>query len=335
MQLIAFEDNLFPRGRDKSVWLDCGACQSPVQVAGSPREISDAMNEGDIFAVLAALVWSFCVILMRISGFQIPPVALTVFKGSFATVFFLLALPLVGAPFLPDLSGGNYLLLVISAILGITIADTLFAAALNRLGASLQALADCIYSPSMVAVGFLLFGEMLGHWEMLGGALVVAGVAVGMRKTEDVRSNRELLIGVLLAAGAHVIMAVGILMVRDVIREHSVVWVSAFRFLVATIALASFASLRWPAGEVFVAFRRRDIWRIMIPMSFLGPFMGTMFWTAGFKYTTAGRAAIFNQMATVFIIALAVVVLKERLTLRKALGVGLAIIGALLVALQK
>ena len=73
----------------------------------------------------------------------------------------------------------------------------------------------------------------------------------------------------------------------------------------------------------------------MIPMSFLGPFMGTMFWTAGFKYTTAGRAAIFNQMATVFIIALAVVVLKERLTLRKALGVGLAIIGALLVALQK
>ena len=293
------------------------------------------MNEGDIFAVLAALVWSFCVILMRISGFQIPPVALTVFKGTFATVFFLLALPLVGASLLPDLSGINYLRLVVSAVLGITIADTLFAAALNRLGASLQALADCIYSPSMVAVGFLLFGEMLGTWELVGGAVVVAGVAVGMRKTKDVRSNRELLTGVILAASAHVIMAVGILMVRDIIREESVVWISAFRFLVATVVLAAFACLRWPAGEVFLGFRRRDIWKIMIPMSFLGPFMGTMLWTAGFKFTTAGRAAIFNQMATVFIITLAVIFLKERLTVRKILGVGLAVSGALLVALQK
>ncbi len=293
------------------------------------------MNEGDIFAVLAALVWSFCVILMRISGFQVPPVALTVFKGSLATVFFLVTLPLVGAPLVADLSALNYFRLVVSAVLGITIADTLFAAALNRLGASLQALADCIYSPSMVAVGFLFFGEKLGTWELFGGALVVAGVAVGMRKTEDVRSNRELVSGVILAASAHVIMAVGILMVRDVIRDQPVVWVSAFRFLVATIVLASFACIRWPAKEVFLGFRRRNIWKIMIPMSFLGPFLGTMFWTAGFKYTTAGRAAIFNQLATVFIITLAVILLKERLTLRKILGVVLAVGGALLVVLQK
>ena len=45
-----------------------------------------------------------------------------------------------------------------------------------------------MYSPSMVAVGYLLFGEMLGTGELLGGVLVVTGVAVGMRKTEDVKS---------------------------------------------------------------------------------------------------------------------------------------------------
>ena len=73
----------------------------------------------------------------------------------------------------------------------------------------------------------------------------------------------------------------------------------------------------------------------MIPMSFLGPFMGTMFWTAGFKYTTAGRAAIYNQLSTVFIVILAMFFLRERLTARKVLGVILAVGGAIVVALQK
>ena len=224
---------------------------------------------------------------------------------------------------------------MVSAILGITIADTLYAAALNRLGASLQALAGVMYSSSMVTVGFLLFGEMLGGWELLGGALVVAGVAVGMRKTEDVRSHRDLVVGVAMAVSSHLIMAFGILMVRDVIREHSVVWISAYRFLVATVVLSAVASIRLPAREVFLGYLRRDIWKIMIPMSFLGPFMGTMLWTAGFKHTTAGRAAIYNQLSTVFIIILAVLFLKERLTMRKVLGVVLAVGGAVVVAMQK
>ena len=91
----------------------------------------------------------------------------------------------------------------------------------------MQALAGVMYSPSMVAVGFLLFGEMLGRWELLGGVLVVSGVAVGMRKTEDVHSERDLVVGIIMAVSSHLIMAFGILMVRDVIREHSVVWLSA------------------------------------------------------------------------------------------------------------
>lgn len=293
------------------------------------------MNEGEIFAVMAALVWSCCVILMRISGFQIPPVALTVFKGGAASIFFLVAIPVVGESFFPSVPARDYLRLAVSAVLGITIADTLYAAALNRLGASLQALAGVIYSPSMVAVGYLLFGEMLGNWELLGGALVVAGVGIGMRKTEDVKSQRDLVVGIAMAVSSHLIMAFGILMVRDVIREHSVVWISAYRFLIATIVLSVVGSLCLSPRRVFMGFARRDIWKIMIPMSFLGPFMGTMFWTAGFKYTTAGRAAIYNQLSTVFIVILAMFFLRERLTGRKVLGVILAVGGAIVVALQK
>lgn len=289
------------------------------------------LSLGDWYAIGAGLFWSFSVILMRISGFSIPPLPLTFFKTAVALFGFLVILLVSGEDFFPTYDAWTWVRLVISAVLGISIADSLFVAALSRLGASLQALADCIYAPSVAFVGFLMFGERLGPWELLGGAFVVSGVFVGMVRTKEIREPKDLLIGTLLAAGAHVIMAVGILMVRDVIREGSLVWIAGFRFAVATAALALFALLANRREIITLGFQRRDTWKHSIPMALLGPFLATLFWIAGFKYETAGRVAIYNQLSTVFIILLAWMILKEELTRRKLAGVGLAIVGALLV----
>lgn len=292
------------------------------------------LSPGDIYAIAAGFFWSFSVILMRISGFTIPPLPLTFFKSFIAILGFGTVLLFVGAPLLPSYDGLTWLRLIISAVLGISIADTMFAAALNRLGASLQALADCIYAPAMTVVGFLMFGEGLTALELIGGALVVSGVFVGMVRTKEIKSSRELLIGAALAAGSHITMAVGILMVRDVIQEGSLVWIAGFRFVVATAALAVFAIFKGEFKSLAMGFKRRDIWKITIPMALLGSFLATLFWIAGFKYETVGRAAIYNQLSTVFIILLAWLILKEEMTPRKLMGVALAIAGALLVALS-
>lgn len=286
---------------------------------------------GEFQAVLAAVFWSVAVILMRLSGLSVSALPLTVFKSAVAMLCFLGTLLVLGEPLLPHLSGEQYFRLVISAVLGISIADTMFVAALNRLGASLQALADCFYSPTLAVVGFLMFRETLNWWEILGGVLVVAGVGLGMSRDGTIEP-RALLTGVLLAAGAHVVMGFGILMVRDIFREISIVWVSGFRFSVATVVLALFASSRGFQKNVLYPFQRRDLWKWMIPMSVLGPFIATIFWTGGFKYATPGRAAIYNQLSTVFIIILARVFLKESLTPRRLAGLTLAALGAVAVA---
>jgi len=289
-------------------------------------------SAGDLYAIGAGFFWSISVILMRISGLTIPPLPLTLFRSFVAIVGFVVVLLFTDDSLLPKYDAMTWLRLVASAILGISIADTLFAAALNRLGASLQALADCIYAPSVAVVGFFLFGEGLTAWELIGGALVISGVFVGMVKTKEIDDPRDLIVGTVLAAGAHVIMALGILMVRDVIREGSMIWIAAFRFIVATAGLALFALARGKVDDITMGFRRRDTWKHMIPMGLLGSFLATLLWIAGFKYETPGRAAIYNQMSTVFIILLAWLILKEKMTPRKLAGVALAIAGALLVA---
>ncbi|CAI8274985.1 DMT family transporter [Porticoccaceae bacterium] len=293
------------------------------------------MYTGDYYAVASALVWSFAVILMRVAGYQIPPVALTFFKSSVALFLLVITLFILQEPLLLDLSGWDYFRLIISAVVGISIADTMVAASLNRLGASLQALADCAYTPTITILGFVMFGEMLSAWEIMGGLLVVSGVFVGAVMKTTAATKKDIMIGIALAATAHAIMGAGILIVRDIYREESVIWVTGFRFLAAVVAMAIFGAIKYPGNlktTLLLGFYRTDMWRTMIPMAILGPFLATLFWIAGFKYLEAGRAAIYNQMSTAFIILLAYFFLGEKLTARKFLGVVLALSGALLVA---
>lgn len=294
------------------------------------------MSFGDICAVASALFWSVAVILMRVSGLKVPPLPLTFFKIWVAVLLLMGTLLWEGSPWVLGLTSQDYLRLVVSAVLGITLADTMIASALNRLGASLQALADCVYSPVIALVGLVMFGEHLSAWEMVGGALVVSGVFVGATRTVEIKKPNDLWIGILLAAGAHIIMAVGILMVRDLFREHSLVWVSTFRFIVAGVVMLFWGALggRKKLRHLFLGFRARETWKFMIPMSILGPFLATLFWVAGFKHLNAGRAAIFNQLSTVFIVILAYLILKEKFTARKIAGVLLAIVGSLVVAIH-
>jgi drug/metabolite transporter (DMT)-like permease len=201
------------------------------------------MYVGDLYAIGSALVWSFSVILMRVAGYQIPPIPLTFFKSCVALFLLIITLILFGESLFVDLSGSEYLRLIISGAVGISIADAMIAASLNRLGASLQALADCAYTPVITLVGFFMFGEMLSGWEIIGGLLVVSGVFAGAVMKAEVATKKDLMIGILLAASAHAIMGVGILMVRDIYREESVIWVTSFRFLVAVVAMLIYGYL--------------------------------------------------------------------------------------------
>ena len=295
------------------------------------------MPIGDICAISSGLMWSISVILMRVSGFQIPPLPLNFFKSCVALLCLVLVQLALGESWWPDLPDGAHFRILISAVIGISLADTMIAAALNRLGASLQALADCLYSPVIITIGFLMFGETLNAWELLGGALVVSGVFVGVAMTAEVKHARDLWTGIALAAGAHILMAVGILMVRDIYLDGPLIWVTAYRFLFGIAVLVIWGLFRYGKSMpevLFVGFRRKDTWFTTIPMAIFGPFLASLLWVTGFKHLIAGRAAIYNQLSTVFIIVLAYFFLKEKFTFRKAIGTVLALLGSLLVALH-
>jgi len=287
---------------------------------------------GDISATMAALLWSVSVILMRIAGYQIQAIPLNIFKNTVAILGFFIVILITGAPLHVDLTTNEWLMMVGSGVLGIAIADVLFLAALNRLGASLQAIVDCVYAPSIIVTAFILFDETIGIVELIGGSMIGTAVVVGAKNTAEVRSKKDLYLGLSMGVVSHVLMAVGALMIRDIYREHSVAWVCFYRFLIANGLLLGWAYMTGFGQNPLIAFKLPKTWKYTIPSALLGAFLATIFWLSGFKYQVAGRAAIYNQLASVFIALLAILVLKEKVTFRKAVSIGLGIAGALLIS---
>ena len=69
--------------------------------------------------------------------------------------------------------------------------------------------------------------------------------------------------------------------------------------------------------QVIQKFKQGLTNQYVILGAILGTYLSVIFWLAGYKYTLAGRAAIYNQLSTVFIIILARVFLKEPMTSKK------------------
>ncbi|HOW86752.1 MAG TPA: DMT family transporter [Candidatus Aminicenantes bacterium] len=286
---------------------------------------------GEILAAGSALAWAVAVILFRISGRRVHPVGLNLAKTVLALAAMAPTLALLGEPFLPDVPGRTIGLLLFSGVLGIAISDTLFFYALNRLGASLTAVVDCLYAPFVIGFSFLLLGERLSPVQLAGAGLVVSAILTLSKEGKIERiGRRDLVLGILYGALAMFSVALGIVIVKPVLGGIPVFWATSVRLVGGALALAALIPfLRGRRAILAPLFEPRN-WKALVPASFFGSYLSLVLWMGGMKFAKASVAAVLNQLSTIFIVVIAALFLKERMTAWKALAVALALAGACL-----
>jgi drug/metabolite transporter (DMT)-like permease len=288
---------------------------------------------GEILSVGSALVWAIAVLLFRVSGRTVPPVALNLFKNSFAIVILVLAMLLLGQPLLPEIPLQGYLLLAVSGLIGVALSDTLFFGCLNLLGASLTAVIDCLYSPFVILFSFLFIGERLGTKQLFGVGLILSALALISRsKEKGLPPRKDLILGIGLGTLAMITLAASIVMIKPLLAETPILWATLWRMAAGSVALGvylPFHPRRRTLGRPLLSSRVR---RSLLSGAFLGGSVSPVVWMAGMKYTMVSIAAPLNQLNSIFIFVLAAVFLKERVTRAKMAAVVLATVGALLVS---
>jgi len=290
------------------------------------------LNLGDFYAILTALCWSCGVIFFEIAGRVLNSLQISLLKNIVGVLGFISFIILQGDPF-PDFIEQEYLILIISGIIGVAIGDIFFLASLRRIGSSLSAIVSTGYTISIFILAFLMFGEVISFISYLGGVLVILGVVIGTIDRDLERTPKEILYGVLFGLLANLCTAYSVLLLRPIMDVHPVVPIALVRFSIGMI-ISAFGIL-YLNGKL--ALRETILKGFsnynLLAGAFFGTFLSVIFWLAGFKFTLAGRAAIYNQLSTIFIILLASVFLNQHMTKRKWVAVSLALMGSFIVSL--
>ncbi|MFH1435828.1 MAG: DMT family transporter [Pseudomonadota bacterium] len=302
----------------------------------------DANFMGEIYSVACTVMWAAAVVLFKKSGETVDPFSLNMFKNVLALVLFTPTVLLAGDSLFPADSAWSFGVLAVSGILGISIADTLLFMCLNRLGASLTAIVDCMYAPSALFIAFVLFGEKIGTWTIVGAALIISAILIGSLKRRDFKMKTgDLVAGIVYGALSMFFMAFGIVMIKKPIFGHEPVlenqpllWVTWFRLLAGTAAMVLVSLMLPKPGRFYTVFRFSAVWKTMVPASILGTYLSMVVWLLGWKLIeSAGVAAVLNQLTLIFVMIFAGVFLKEKIDLRKILAVFMALAGGIITVL--
>lgn len=291
---------------------------------------------GEIFALLAPLCWSIAIILFRLSGRSVPPVALNLFKNSLALILFTLTLLVLGTTPFEGMRSRDVLLLVVSGAIGIGLSDTFFFMCLNRVGAGLQAIVNTSYSPVIIALSVVFLGERLTGLQTTG-ALLIVGAVLAVSWVRDRTAQARVphrVSGILYGLAGTTTQGISIVMVKPVLEDNPVVWATWWRLLggLAVGGLIVLASRQQRA--TLPSLLNRRAWPVMIAGAVMGTYVSLLLWIGGMKYAPASIAAALNQTATLWTFLLAVIVLREPTTKRRLAGLALGAAGVLLVTLE-
>ena len=291
-----------------------------------------SLNLGDIYAILTAICWSCGVICFDIAGRVLNSLQISLLKNIVGVLGFIGFLLLQGDPF-PLFAQHDYFILIVSGFIGVALGDLLFLASLRRIGSSLSAIISTSYSVSIFILAYIMYQEVISVFAYFGGVMVISGVIVGTRESPENRTPRDIYIGAFYGFLAHFFTAYSVLLLRPVMESHPVVPIALVRFstgiifsAAAIVYLNGYSELRETMAKGFGHV-------YLLAGSFLGTFLSVIFWLSGYKYTLAGRAAIYNQLSTIFIIILAAIFLKEVMTTKKWAAVSLALGGAFIVSI--
>jgi drug/metabolite transporter (DMT)-like permease len=289
---------------------------------------------GKLLALSSALIWAFAVILFRITGKEVQPLGLNLFKSLLVIPLVLISILITQGPIFPDSPWQTYAVLLLSGVVGIGISDTLFFASLNRIGASLLAIVNCSYSPFVIILASIFLTENMGIVQLLGVFLIITAVLlISQRKQKSPIPRQTLLSGIGFGLAAMTAMAVSIILMKPLLDTTSILWATLLRTTGGMLFLGVVMIWHPQRKVIWGQISRTRSWKPMIPGSFLGGYLALIVWMGGMKLIQASEASALNQMSTVFIFVLGVIFLKERATKEKIIALLLAVIGVFLVTL--
>ncbi len=210
-----------------------------------------------------------------------------------------------------------------STLCSVVVGDSLYFMSAVRIGVA-RALPIASSFPLLTTLGaVVLLGEALTPALVAGSGLVVLGVAlIGGERVSS--SGRAEPVGLLLAGLAACMWASSGLFLGPALKLLDPIAANLVRFPIATLLFAAYVATARPAERL----NSRLLWLTIAAA--IGTLASALMFLGGIVGAGVARGVALNATSPVFSAILAVLLLREPLSRRAALGVGLTVLGTVL-----
>ncbi|MFH1756048.1 MAG: DMT family transporter [Candidatus Latescibacterota bacterium] len=294
---------------------------------------------GELAALTTAFFWTVTALAFEAAGRRVGSLSVNVLRLGIGLIFLTLFSGIFrGAAFPVDATLHAWVWLSASGIVGLVLGDFLLFKAFIILGSRVAMLIMALVPPMTALMGWLIMGESLTAMNYLGMVLTLSGIAMVILVRTPGRNHFKLsrpVSGILVAVGGAFGQAAGLVLSKYGMGDYDAFLATQIRIIagVTGFCVIIFLARRWRyVGRALTD--RKAIGNITLG-AFFGPFLGVSFSLIAIQYTTTGVAATIMALVPVLIIAPAVLIFKEKVTLREVLGAVIAVMGVAVLFLWK
>lgn len=294
---------------------------------------------GELAALGAAVCWTVSAVLYKGVLAEVKPLPANTVRCVGTSVFLILCLILVGKfSVLSSLPVYVVFLACASGLIGLGLGDTLYFLSLEILGVARAVPITCTYPLFSLVWAVLLAGENITLQVVFAVVAIVLGIWLLSQEGEanTAKLQKSLLVkGVVIALATAIIWSTSISMVNLAMKEVPGL---DFAFAINTLRIAALAAFLL----VFTPTVRRSlnffkIKRKTLTMLFVGGIiavgLGWFLLTLSFSYIPESQAVPISSTTPLFSTLSSIVFLREKVTLRVAMGSIIIVVGIFLIFL--
>ena len=282
---------------------------------------------GILSALLSACSWAFGTITCERIGKVVPFVGITFLKGVFSIVLMILLLVVTGG--LYPIGWGEFSFLAISGIVGITIGDSLFFKSLQDLGAKTQVIFFLLGQILTMILSLLFLGELLSVEQYIGAFILLTGVIVTTWGTQTNHPNK--IRGIIFGLASMTCFSVSAIMVKAAISDVPVITATFYRMVFGTIFTLGYGVASKNFSSWIRPLKDKKLLGLFVFNVIVITYGGFLLSMAAIKYISVSLASVLGATEPIFVLLLAFLLMREKVTKREVIGTIVTLVGLFLI----
>ncbi|MBI9060856.1 MAG: DMT family transporter [Marinilabiliaceae bacterium] len=292
---------------------------------------------GELAALITAVCWTFTSLAFESAGKKVGSMSVNLIRLIMA-IFLLGGLSWLrfGYFFPEGADTYQWFWLSISGLIGFVIGDLLLFQAFVVVGARISMLVMSLAPPLAALFGWIILGEQLTLFHTIGMIVTIAGIALvilGRPINGSPVSVKYPVKGILLAFGGAAGQGLGLVLSKLGMGDYDPFSATMIRVLAGVMGFSVLFIFtgHWPK-VIKAVTHGAAMARISIGAVF-GPFLGVSFSLLAIKYTTTAVASTIMAIVPVLIIPPAILLFKEKVTVKEVVGSLVAVVGVIILFL--